>query len=119
MAGLQYNFFPTDFYYPRPQSLPDAPRVATAITTIQTPKKKETTTTSNNNNNINDLEWPRSLGFKVHQPQNTNPARLSCSLHPQQLHHQVEDQTEYVKYYPNPNPLLLCSFDSEELPDSP
>ncbi|KAK8649256.1 hypothetical protein V6N13_129989 [Hibiscus sabdariffa] len=106
MAGLQYNFFPTDFYYPRP------PRVATAVTTIQTPKKEETTTS---NNNINDLEWPRSLGFKVHQPQNTNPARLSCSLHPQQ-HHQIEDQS---KYYPNPNPLSLCSFVSEELPDSP
>ncbi|KAL4273405.1 hypothetical protein GQ457_13G011160 [Hibiscus cannabinus] len=115
MAGLQYNFFPTDFYYPRPQSLPDAPRVATAVTPIQTPKKEETTTTSCCHNNINDLEWPRSLGFKVHQPQNTNPARLSCSLHPQQ-HHQVEDQT---KYYPNPNPLSLCSFVSEELPDSP
>ncbi|WOG98053.1 hypothetical protein DCAR_0417394 [Daucus carota subsp. sativus] len=23
MAGLQYNFFPTDFYYPRPQATSD------------------------------------------------------------------------------------------------
>ncbi|KAF9679581.1 hypothetical protein SADUNF_Sadunf06G0029700 [Salix dunnii] len=29
MAGLQYNFFPTDFYYPRPQAV----KVDTAITT--------------------------------------------------------------------------------------
>ncbi|KAG5242591.1 hypothetical protein OIU76_010492 [Salix suchowensis] len=29
MAGLQYNFFPTDFYYPRPQAV----KVDTAIPT--------------------------------------------------------------------------------------
>lgn len=31
MAGLQYNFFPTDFFYPRPQTV----KVDTAATTTQ------------------------------------------------------------------------------------
>ncbi|KAJ8770517.1 hypothetical protein K2173_018008 [Erythroxylum novogranatense] len=32
MAGLQYNFFPTDFLYPRPQSSrPDTSQKATGL----------------------------------------------------------------------------------------
>ncbi|GMJ02339.1 hypothetical protein HRI_003903100 [Hibiscus trionum] len=98
MAGLlQYNFFPTDFYYPTPpQSLPDAAR-ATAVT-IQAPNREIGSSSSD----INDLEWPRSLGFRVHRPRNTESARLSSSFHQRQQQRHVEDQTKPVKYYPNP-----------------
>ncbi|KAG2683562.1 hypothetical protein I3760_10G036200 [Carya illinoinensis] len=50
MAGLQYNFFPTDFFYPRPQSAPlDATRKA--VLPIQ--EQKDVTT--------NDSEGPKTL----------------------------------------------------------
>ncbi|WRX23531.1 hypothetical protein QQP08_016018 [Theobroma cacao] len=39
MAGLQYNFFPTDFFYPRPvQSTPPADATPPAALTMQSQK---------------------------------------------------------------------------------
>ncbi|TYH89143.1 hypothetical protein ES332_D01G238300v1 [Gossypium tomentosum] len=106
MAGLQYNFFPTDFYYPRPQSLPDhAARVAAVA--IHTPKKEVSISS-------NDLEWPRSVGFRVHQPKNTEPAALS--MHQHQPTAFVEDQSKLVKYYPNP--LSCFTFIPQHLSNS-
>ncbi|KAL4311615.1 hypothetical protein GQ457_01G013530 [Hibiscus cannabinus] len=109
MAGLQYNFFPTDFYFSSPQSLPDAARVAAV--TIQAPKRDLGSTSAGD---INDLEWPRGLGFRVHRPKNTDPARLHTSFRQQQLH--VEDQTKPVKHYPNP--LCWLDLSPEHLPGS-
>ncbi|GLT75272.1 hypothetical protein SLA2020_470080 [Shorea laevis] len=39
MAGLQYNFFPTDFFYPRTESVPsDVTRKAAAAVAFPAPK---------------------------------------------------------------------------------
>ncbi|GMN55477.1 hypothetical protein TIFTF001_024599 [Ficus carica] len=44
MAGMQYsyNFFPTDFYYPRPHTLPDERLTAgtTVISPVEDPKSE-------------------------------------------------------------------------------
>ncbi|KAK8371071.1 hypothetical protein V6Z12_A01G219700 [Gossypium hirsutum] len=102
----EYNFFPTDFYYPRPQSLPDH-AIRVAAVTIQTPKKEVSLSS-------NDLEWPKSVGFRVHQPKNTEPAVLS--MHQHQPTAYVEDQSKLVKYYPNP--LSWFTFIAQHLSNS-
>ncbi|XWS65372.1 hypothetical protein CRYUN_Cryun05aG0107000 [Craigia yunnanensis] len=107
MAGLQYNFFPTDFYYPRPQSVPfnDAGRVAAV--TIQTQKKEVSD---------DDLEWPRSLGFRVHQGKNIQAGKTGISMLQNQGTAYVKDQGKLVKH--SPNALSWFTLIPEELSDS-
>ncbi|EOY09088.1 hypothetical protein QQP08_016027 [Theobroma cacao] len=88
MAGLQYNFFPTDFYYPRPQSVPaDAGRVAAV--TIQTQKKEVG----------DDLEWPRSLGFRVQQGNKIQGSKAGVSM-------RIQDQNEGTAYIQDQGKLV-------------
>lgn len=56
MAGLQYNFFPTDFYYPRPQASSDINKQQ-----VQSISMADNTciTTSNDHNNSSDLKIVR------------------------------------------------------------
>ncbi|XVE61069.1 hypothetical protein DITRI_Ditri06bG0010200 [Diplodiscus trichospermus] len=111
MAGLQYNFFPTDFYYPRPQTIPvDADRVAAV--SIQRQKKEV---------GGGELEWPRSLGFRVRQEKNVHGSKGGVPMHQNQGIARIEDQGKLVKYSPSPNPLCwftLIPEAADELSDS-
>ncbi|XVE95847.1 hypothetical protein REPUB_Repub02eG0169300 [Reevesia pubescens] len=111
MAGLQYNFFPTDFYYPRPQSVPANVAARVAGVTVQTQKKEVSS---------DDLEWPKSIGFKVHQANNTQGSKAAgVSMHISDQNQDtayVKDQGKHVKY--SPNPLSWLTLISEELSDS-
>ena len=108
MAGLQYNyFFPTDFYYPRPQSVPVNDAGCVTAVSIQTQKKEISS---------DDLEWPRSLGFRVHQDKNNIQTRKTgVSMLQNQGTAYVEDKGKLVKY--SPNPLSWFTLIPEELSD--
>lgn len=62
MAGLQYNFFPTDFLYPRPKPVVamDANGSVINVVPLQTRKKE---VAAADNININITEQPKSLAL--------------------------------------------------------
>lgn len=55
MAGLQYNFFPTDFYYPRPQASSDINNNKQQVQSISM-ADNPSVNTSVDHNNSGDLK---------------------------------------------------------------
>ncbi|CAN0890539.1 hypothetical protein LINGRAHAP2_LOCUS16496 [Linum grandiflorum] len=61
MAGLQYNFFPTDFFYPRPASVAGAAESAghkSSLPPLQIPKWPDA-------DNHRDVNHPTSLVLRT------------------------------------------------------
>ncbi|OMO86177.1 hypothetical protein COLO4_21281 [Corchorus olitorius] len=111
MAGLQYNFFPTDFYYPRLQSTvpaADTGRAAAVIIKTKTPNKEVG----------DELEWPKSLGFRVRQAGSSKQqGGVSMSIqHQNQGKAYVENQGKLVNY--SSNQVSWFTLIPEELSDS-
>lgn len=87
MAGLQYNFFPTDFYYPRPKSSTppeNNPHVNHAIDKVEDTRfGNNTTLRFNNRSSSSSYSMERSDVFSQYrinnQPLSSTPIAL-CLL---------------------------------------
>ncbi|XWS65374.1 hypothetical protein CRYUN_Cryun05aG0107200 [Craigia yunnanensis] len=102
MAGLQYNFFPTDFFYPRPSQPTPVGSTPSAALTIQTQKTEVAD---------DDSRQPGSL---VHHANKT-----SVSMRRQGEKHgriYIQNRSEQVKLPQNSLSWLILI--PEELSDS-
>ncbi|GMY19091.1 hypothetical protein FCV25MIE_14330 [Fagus crenata] len=95
MAGLQYNFFPTDFFYPRPQPVALDATHGQASLPLQIHKR----------NVVNDLE---------EQPKGNNIRDNKLIKAPLHMQGRINDQDHGKHLKLSPNPLSWLSWIPKE-----